>query len=94
MIRGGPRSRCLRATEQAFDLVFGVKLRGAVFTVQRALPLMRELKGRESGSMCCGPASLFELQKNEPKRLKSLSRAHNRALRETVDSPRDSESHC
>ena len=35
-------ARCLRATEQAFDLVFGVNLRGAIFTVQRALPLMRE----------------------------------------------------
>jgi hypothetical protein len=34
-----------------------------------------------------------ELQKNEPKRLKSLSRAQNRALRETVDLLRDSGSH-
>jgi hypothetical protein len=40
--------------------------------------------------MCCRPASLVELQKSEPKRLKSLSRAQNRALRETVDLPRDS----
>jgi NAD(P)-dependent dehydrogenase (short-subunit alcohol dehydrogenase family) len=32
----------LRATEQAFDLVFGVNVKGAIFTVQRALPLMRE----------------------------------------------------
>jgi hypothetical protein len=27
---------------QAFDLVFGVTLKGAIFTVQKALPLMRE----------------------------------------------------
>ena len=40
------------------------------------------------------PGEAFELQKNEPKRLKSLSRARNRALRETVDLPRDSVSHC
>jgi NAD(P)-dependent dehydrogenase (short-subunit alcohol dehydrogenase family) len=32
----------LRATEQAFDLVFGVNVRGAIFSVQKALPLMRE----------------------------------------------------
>jgi hypothetical protein len=40
---------------QAFDLVFGITLKGAIFTVQKALPLMREgwlivLMGRQGGS--------------------------------------------
>src|ERR1700727_2429891 len=97
---------------QGFDLVFGVNVKGAIFTVHRALPLMREggsiIMGRQRarsehrGSASIARAkrrsasreggrwtsrggnpdqrivawrSLFELQKNETKRLKSLSRA-------------------
>jgi NAD(P)-dependent dehydrogenase (short-subunit alcohol dehydrogenase family) len=28
--------------EQALDLVFGVNVKGSIFTVQKALPLMRD----------------------------------------------------
>ena len=47
-------------------------------------------RGLESGHVLSPGDSLLELQKSEPKRLKSLSRAQNATLRETVDLPRDS----
>jgi hypothetical protein len=53
-----------------------------------------DLRGGNPGQCIVARRSVLELQKNEPKRLKSFSRAQNRALRETVDLPRDSVSHC
>jgi len=45
-----------KITESAFDLVFGVNVKGTMFTVQKGLPLMRDggsiiLTGSTTGSM-------------------------------------------
>jgi NAD(P)-dependent dehydrogenase (short-subunit alcohol dehydrogenase family) len=39
---GAGRDRAACSLRQAFDLIFGVNVKGAIFTAQRALPLMRE----------------------------------------------------
>jgi NAD(P)-dependent dehydrogenase (short-subunit alcohol dehydrogenase family) len=62
--------------EQAFDLVFSVKAKGAIFTVQRALPLMREggsiiLMGRQRLDRNSGVRHLLRAQNGDPHRARS-----------------------
>src|ERR1700692_3910555 len=55
-------------TEAAFDLVFGVNVKGAVFTVQKGLPLMRDggsiiLTGSTTGSLGTPAFSVYSASK-------------------------------
>ena len=57
-----------KITEEAFDLVFGVNVKGAVFTVQKGLPLMREggsiiLTGSTTASMGTRAFSVYSARK-------------------------------
>jgi NAD(P)-dependent dehydrogenase (short-subunit alcohol dehydrogenase family) len=57
-----------KITESAFDRVFGVNVKGTVFTVQMALPLMRDggsiiLTGSTTGSMGTPAFSIYSASK-------------------------------
>jgi NAD(P)-dependent dehydrogenase (short-subunit alcohol dehydrogenase family) len=57
-----------KITESSFDLVFGVNVKGTVFTVQKGLPLMREggsiiLNGSTTGSMGTPAFSVYSASK-------------------------------
>jgi NAD(P)-dependent dehydrogenase (short-subunit alcohol dehydrogenase family) len=57
-----------KITEASFDLVFGVNVKGAIFTVQKGLPLMREggsiiLTGSTTGSMGTPAFSVYSASK-------------------------------
>jgi NAD(P)-dependent dehydrogenase (short-subunit alcohol dehydrogenase family) len=57
-----------KITEVSFDLVFGVNVKGAIFTVQKGLPLMREggsiiLTGSTTGSMGTPAFSIYSASK-------------------------------
>jgi NAD(P)-dependent dehydrogenase (short-subunit alcohol dehydrogenase family) len=57
-----------KITEQAFDLVFGVNVKGTIFTVQKALPLMRDggsiiLMGSTTGSTGTTDFSIYSASK-------------------------------
>jgi NAD(P)-dependent dehydrogenase (short-subunit alcohol dehydrogenase family) len=57
-----------KITESSFDLIFGVNVRGTVFTVQKGLPLMQEggsiiLNGSTTGSMGTPAFSVYSASK-------------------------------
>jgi NAD(P)-dependent dehydrogenase (short-subunit alcohol dehydrogenase family) len=57
-----------KITESSFDLVFGVNVKGTVFTVQKGLPLMRDggsiiLMGSTTGSMGTPAFSVYSASK-------------------------------
>jgi NAD(P)-dependent dehydrogenase (short-subunit alcohol dehydrogenase family) len=57
-----------KITDASFDLVFGVNVKGAVFTVQKALPLMRDggsiiLTGSTTASMGTPAFSIYSASK-------------------------------
>jgi NAD(P)-dependent dehydrogenase (short-subunit alcohol dehydrogenase family) len=57
-----------KITEPAFDLVFGVNVKGTVFTVQKGLPLMRDggsiiLMGSTAGSTGTPGFSIYSASK-------------------------------
>jgi NAD(P)-dependent dehydrogenase (short-subunit alcohol dehydrogenase family) len=57
-----------RITEASFDLVFGVNVKGTIFTVQKALPLMRDggsiiLMGSTTASMGTPAFSMYSSSK-------------------------------
>jgi NAD(P)-dependent dehydrogenase (short-subunit alcohol dehydrogenase family) len=57
-----------KITEPAFDLVFGVNVKGTIFTVQKALPLMRDggsiiLMGSTTGSTGTADFSIYSASK-------------------------------
>jgi NAD(P)-dependent dehydrogenase (short-subunit alcohol dehydrogenase family) len=57
-----------KITEQAFDFVFGVNVKGTVFTVQKALPLMRDggsiiIMGSTTGSTGTPDFSIYSASK-------------------------------
>jgi NAD(P)-dependent dehydrogenase (short-subunit alcohol dehydrogenase family) len=57
-----------KITESSFDLVFGVNVKGTVFTVQKGLPLMRDggsiiLTGSTTGSMGTPAFSIYSASK-------------------------------
>ena len=57
-----------KITEGSFDLVFGVNVKGTIFTVQKALPLMRDggsiiLTGSTTGSMGTPAFSVYSASK-------------------------------
>jgi NAD(P)-dependent dehydrogenase (short-subunit alcohol dehydrogenase family) len=57
-----------KITEPAFDLIFGVNVKGTVFTVQKGLPLMRDggsiiLTGSTTGSMGTPAFSIYSASK-------------------------------
>jgi NAD(P)-dependent dehydrogenase (short-subunit alcohol dehydrogenase family) len=64
----GAREPLGKITETAFDRVFGVNVKGTVFTVQMALPLMRDggsiiLTGSTTGSMGTPAFSIYSASK-------------------------------
>jgi NAD(P)-dependent dehydrogenase (short-subunit alcohol dehydrogenase family) len=64
----GARERLGEITETSFDLVFGVNVKGTVFTVQKGLPLMRDggsiiLTGSTTGSMGTPAFSIYSASK-------------------------------
>ena len=64
----GAREPLGKITVQSFDLVFGVNVKGTIFTVQKALPLMRDggsiiLTGSTSGSMGTPAFSIYSASK-------------------------------
>jgi NAD(P)-dependent dehydrogenase (short-subunit alcohol dehydrogenase family) len=64
----GAREPLGKITESAFDRVFGVNVKGTVFTVQMALPLMRDggsiiLTGSTTGSMGTPAFSIYSASK-------------------------------
>ena len=57
-----------KITESSFDLIFGVNVKGTVFTVQKGLPLMRDggsiiLMGSTTGSMGTPAFSVYSASK-------------------------------
>ena len=57
-----------KITESSFDLIFGVNVKGTLFTVQKGLPLMREggsiiLMGSTAGSMGTPAFSVYSASK-------------------------------
>ena len=57
-----------KITEAAFDLVFGVNVKGTIFTVQKGLPLMRDggsiiLTGSSTASMGTPAFSIYSASK-------------------------------
>src|SRR5258705_7407578 len=57
-----------KITESAYDLVFGVNVKGTIFTVQKGLPLMRDggsiiLTGSTTGSMGTAAFSIYSASK-------------------------------
>src|ERR1700738_3417695 len=57
-----------KITESSFDLVFGVNVKGTIFTVQKGLPLMRDggsiiLTGSTTGSMGTPAFSIYSASK-------------------------------
>jgi NAD(P)-dependent dehydrogenase (short-subunit alcohol dehydrogenase family) len=57
-----------KITEASFDLVFGVNVKGTIFTVQKGLPLMRDgasiiLTGSTTGSMGTPAFSIYSASK-------------------------------
>jgi NAD(P)-dependent dehydrogenase (short-subunit alcohol dehydrogenase family) len=64
----GAREPLGEITETSFDLVFGVNVKGTVFTVQKGLPLMRDggsiiLTGSTTGSMGTPAFSIYSASK-------------------------------
>ncbi|MEA2956944.1 MAG: hypothetical protein QOJ58_2444 [Alphaproteobacteria bacterium] len=57
-----------KITESSFDLIFGVNVKGTIFTVQKGLPLMRDggsiiLTGSTTGSMGTPAFSIYSASK-------------------------------
>jgi NAD(P)-dependent dehydrogenase (short-subunit alcohol dehydrogenase family) len=64
----GAREPLGKITESSFDLVFGVNVKGTIFTVQKGLPLMRDggsiiLTGSTTGSMGTPAFSIYSASK-------------------------------
>jgi len=64
----GAREPLGKITVSAFDLVFGVNVKGTIFTVQKGLPLMRDggsiiLTGSTTGSMGTAAFSIYSASK-------------------------------
>jgi enoyl-[acyl-carrier-protein] reductase (NADH) len=67
----GAREPLGKITESSFDLVFGVNVKGTLFTVQKGLPLMRDggsiiLTGSTTGSMGTPAFSIYGASKSDP----------------------------
>lgn len=74
-----------KITESAFDLVFGVNVRGTIFTVQKGLPLMRDggsiiLTGSTTASMGTPAFSIYSASKAA---IRNLARSWTLDLRGT-----------
>jgi NAD(P)-dependent dehydrogenase (short-subunit alcohol dehydrogenase family) len=64
----GSRESLGKITVSSFDLVFGVNVKGTIFTVQKGLPLMRDggsiiLTGSTTGSMGTAAFSIYSASK-------------------------------
>jgi NAD(P)-dependent dehydrogenase (short-subunit alcohol dehydrogenase family) len=74
-----------KITESAFDLVFGVNVKGTIFTVQKGLPLMRDggsiiLTGSTTASMGTPAFSIYSASKAA---IRNLARSWTLDLRGT-----------